>query len=114
MGGSLVLVGAVIVTVVSVYLFFNWKTKQRVKNFQKDILYVHGDYMPIQNLLLLSKFFPCRPGNTGSIAGNDRATIELDMSSHLTNGETSNPNPYGQSYTFQHELCLLPFCLKSS
>lgn len=48
--GSLVLVGAVIVTIVSIYLFFKWKTKRRVTNFQMDIFppYVLTIYKLIQ------------------------------------------------------------------
>ena len=54
-GGSLVLVGGAILTIVSVYLFFKWKTKQRVKNFQKDILYVVTTCL-FRNLLWLQYF----------------------------------------------------------
>ena len=35
--GILVLIGAAIVTVVSIYLFTKWKRKQRVENLQMDI-----------------------------------------------------------------------------
>lgn len=35
--GSVVLLAAIFVLVVSIYLFVRWKTKQRVKNLQKDI-----------------------------------------------------------------------------
>ena len=35
--GILVLIGAAVVTVVSIYLFTKWKRKQRVENLQMDI-----------------------------------------------------------------------------